>query len=154
MEPNTPVLTSNGTTLQLATFRLGELFLGIDISCIREITRVGEIAPVPDAPESVRGITNLRGEVVTVLDLRTILLLDRAEVTGRSRLIIVQYDDEHVGLLVDQVTDVVSVGPEIQEPLPANIEGVDARFFSTVFKFDHELLILLNVLAVLEPQTN
>lgn len=140
-----------GTTVQLATFLLGDLMLGIDIACIREITRVGDIAPVPDAASSVRGIANLRGEVVTVLDLRTILELEPQDQTSRSRLIILHYLDEHVGLLVDQVTDVLTVGPDAEEPLPANVAGVDSRFFTTVYKLDLELLVLLNVAAVLEP---
>lgn len=139
------------TTVQLATFLLGDLMLGIDISYIREITRVGDIAPVPDAASSVRGIANLRGEVVTVLDLRTILELEPLDQTSQSRLIILRYHDEHVGLLVDQVTDVLTVGSDIEEPLPANIAGVDTRFFTTVYKLDLELLVLLNVTAVLEP---
>ena len=142
---------SPGTTVQLATFLLGDLMLGIDIACIREITRVGDIAPVPDAASSVRGIANLRGEVVTVLDLRTILELDPQDQTSQSRLIILRYHDEHVGLLVDQVTDVLTVGPETEESLPANISGMDSRFFTTVYKLDLELLVLLNVTAVLEP---
>lgn len=144
---------SSESTVQLATFLLGDLMLGIDIASIREITRVGEIAPVPDAAKSVRGITNLRGEVVTVLDLRTILELDPGEQTSHSRLIIMRYQDEHVGLLVDQVTDVLTVGSDIQEPLPANIGGVDSRFFSTVYKLELDLLVLLNVSAVLEIPT-
>jgi len=142
---------SPGTTVQLATFLLGDLMLGIDIACIREITRVGDIAPVPDAASSVRGIANLRGEVVTVLDLRTILELDPQDQTSQSRLIILRYHDEHVGLLVDQVTDVLTVGPETEESLPASISGMDSRFFTTVYKLDLELLVLLNVTAVLEP---
>lgn len=137
---------------QLATFYLGDLLLGLDINCIREITRVGAIVSVPDAAPAVCGITNLRGEVVTVLDLRTILELDPSTVSAQSRLIIVRYQDEHVGLLVDRVADVLTVDADLQEPLPANIGGVDCRYFVTVYKLDLDLLVVLNVNAALEIQ--
>lgn len=141
-------------TLQVATFSLGELILGIDIDKIREITCVGGIAPVADAHPSVRGITNLRGEVVTVLDLRTILDLESVGATSRSRLVILRDHEEHVGVLVDQVMDVVNVCPEQQEPLPANIDGLDGRYFLNVCKLDLDLVVRLDVNAVLALHTS
>jgi purine-binding chemotaxis protein CheW len=141
---------SPGTTeRQLVTFRLGELLLGIDIRCVREINRVVDITPVPDAPPQVTGVVNLRGEVVTVVDLRTVLELPAAEITPRTRLMIVQMDDEAIGLLVDRVADVATVQSTDEESLPANVRGIDSRYFTGVYRVGHDLLVVLDVSAAL-----
>jgi purine-binding chemotaxis protein CheW len=95
---------------QVATFYVGEILLGIDIQSIQEINRHVSTTLVPHAPREVKGVINLRGEVVTVMDLRTILDLEPIEVDLRTRNIIVQTGTERVGLLVDRVADVVTLG--------------------------------------------
>lgn len=141
---------SSGTTeRQLVTFRLGELLLGIDIRCVREINRVVDITPVPDAPPQVSGVVNLRGEVVTVVDLRTVLELPAAAITPRTRLMIVQMDDEAIGLLVDRVADVATVHTSDEESLPANVSGIDSRYFTGVYRVGNDLLVVLDVTAAL-----
>jgi purine-binding chemotaxis protein CheW len=146
---------SAGTTeRQLVTFRLGELLLGIDIRCVREINRVFDITPVPDAPPLVTGVVNLRGEVVTVVDLRTILELPATEITPRTRLMIVQSDDEAIGLLVDRVADVATVQSTDEEPLPANVGGIDSRYFTGVYRVGNDLLVVLDVAAALALADN
>ncbi len=146
--------TAGATERQLTSFRLGELLLGIDIRCIREINRVIDITPVPDAPSLVTGVVNLRGEVVTVVDLRTILELPATEVTPRTRLMIVQSDEEAIGLLVDSVSDVATVLGSDEEPLPANVGGIDSRYFTGVYRVDSELLVVLDVAAALAVTDN
>lgn len=142
------------TELQLATFWLGELLLGIDIRCIRGINRVGTLTLVPEAPAMVAGVVNLRGDVVTVVDLRTILSLDRAEITPKTRLLIVQSEMESIGLLVDRVADVVTVSTEDAEPLPANLSGAASRYFSQVYRVGADLLVTLDVTAALAVADN
>ncbi len=141
---------SSGTvSRQLATFRLGELLLGIDIRCIREINRMTDFTPVPDAPPQVKGVVNLRGEVVTVINLRTILDLPPQEITSSTRLMIVQSEIEAIGVLVDRVSDVATVQRAEEEPLPANLGGVDSRYFSGMYRVGSELLVELDVTAAL-----
>jgi purine-binding chemotaxis protein CheW len=135
--------------LQVTTFRLGELLLGLEISAIREVSRLGAMTPVPSAPVAVRGVINLRGDVVTVLDLRAILGLCPALLTSASRLLIVTAHDELIGMLVDGVEDVVGVTEENREDLPANAGHFDSRFFRCVYKLESELLVLLDIVAVL-----
>lgn len=142
-------MTATTTDGQFATFQLDALWLGIDISCIREINRIGEITPVPDANACVRGVINLRGDVVTVMDLRTILRLPPGETTPRPRLIIVESGEEQIGLLVDRVADVVTVQRAEEEPLPANLGGESSRFFSGLYRVGSELLVELDVAAAL-----
>lgn len=143
------LLTAADTTQQLATFWLGELLLGIDIVAIREINRVVEITPVPDAPAAVKGVVNLRGDVVTILDLRTLLGLEHVELTSQSRLIVIPMEEEVVGLIVDRVTDVATVTTDDEVPLPANMGGIDSRYFTGVYKLNNDLLVVLDVAAAL-----
>jgi purine-binding chemotaxis protein CheW len=146
--------TIGSTERQLTTFWLGELLLGIDIRCIREINRVVAITPVPDAPPQIMGVVNLRGEVVTVVDLRTVLELPPLEITPRTRLMIVQSDDEAIGLLVDRVADVATVQSSDEELLPANVGGIDSRYFTGVYRVGADLLVVLDVAAALAVTDN
>uniref|UniRef100_A0A7C2NWA3 Chemotaxis protein CheW n=1 Tax=Schlesneria paludicola TaxID=360056 RepID=A0A7C2NWA3_9PLAN len=139
---------------QLATFWLGDLLLGIDIQDIREIIRVGDLTPVPDAPAMVSGVVNLRGDVVTVVNLRTVLDLPQVARTSQTRLMIVQHGPESIGLLVDRVADVVMVSAKTEEPLPANVGGVDGRYFTGVYRVGSELLVVLDVAAALTATEN
>lgn len=138
--------------LEFATFYLGDLLAGIDIRQIQEIDRHLELTSIPHAPECVRGVTNLRGEVVTVLDLRTILQLDRVPLTRACRNVILDYHGEQIGLLVDRVADVVTVRSDEIEPPPANVGGIDSRFFKGVVKLNDDLLVLLDVQQSLETE--
>jgi purine-binding chemotaxis protein CheW len=146
--------TSNQTDaeLRLATFYLGEQLLGVDIRLVQEINRLTDITPVPLAPDFVRGVVNLRGEVVTVLDLRAVLGLEPSVTAGQGRNVVLEYAGEKTGLLVDRVADVVTTTAGEIEPAPANVHGADGRFFQGVVKLEHELLVLLDVQAVLDNQ--
>jgi purine-binding chemotaxis protein CheW len=145
----TASLLLSAETQQLATFWLGDLLLGIDIVAIREINRVVEITPVPDAPAAVKGVVNLRGDVVTILDLRSLLGLELVELTSQSRLIVIPMEEEVVGLIVDRVTDVATVTTDDEVPLPANMGGIDGRYFTGVYKLNNDLLVVLDVAAAL-----
>ena len=150
-------MNSNAATLsaqhaaeaELVTFYVGDLLLGAEISQVEEINRHIEMTPVPHAPESVRGVVNLRGEVVTVLDLRTILGLGRTAADRNTRNVIVNTAGTRTGLLVDRIADVVNVRwNEIDLP-PANLSGVQGRFLLGVYKLENELLSVLDVSEVL-----
>jgi purine-binding chemotaxis protein CheW len=130
---------------ELVSFYVGDLLLGAEISQVEEINRYSEPTPVQHAPDAVRGVVNLRGEVVTVLDLRTILGLGRTAAGRNTRNVIVKSDGTRTGLLVDRVADVVNVRwSEVDQP-PANLSGVQSRFLLGVYKLENELLSVLNV---------
>jgi purine-binding chemotaxis protein CheW len=139
--------------LDLATFYVGGLLLGIDIRLVREINRQTEFTPVPHAPPEVQGVINLRGEVVTVMDLRTILGLGTTDLSKHARNVIVHSGTEQIGLLVDQVADTVCVPPHAIEPVPANVHGVDASLFQGVYRLESELVVILNVETALAHGT-
>ncbi len=135
--------------LELATFALDRDRMGIPVDQVDEIHHPADLTPVPHAPPCVRGVMNLRGEVVTVIDLRVILGYPPAVVTRQTCNMVVRWGGERVGLLVDLIGDVVSVGRENIEPPPTNIPHSRARFLRGVCKLDAGVLSVLDVEQVL-----
>lgn len=130
---------------QYATFYVADALLGVPLQQIEEINRHVAVTPVPHAPTHVRGVINLRGEVVTVVDLRGILGLGKTDINGQTRTVIVSSSGEHVGLLVDRVGDVVDAGGGDLLPAPANVSGADGRFFRGVQRLESELMVVLDI---------
>lgn len=141
--------TESVSMIQTVTFQIGPTTLGIPISSVREITRQVDITRVPLAPAEVRGVINLRGDVITLLDLRMILGMGQTEAGPKSRNVIVQDGNQAVGLLVDQVSDIRQIPADHLTPPPGNVGGMDVQFFESVYNGDHELIVVLNLAAVL-----
>ena len=139
---------------QFATFYVGELLLGVDIRQVQEINRQLDVTDVPQAPKFVRGVINLRGEVTTVMDLRTILGLEPTEVTRSSRNLIVNSGGESIGFLVDRISDILTLRSDEINPAPTNIKGIQGRYFSGVHTLESEILVLLNVEEALANRKN
>lgn len=135
--------------MEYTTFYIGEMLMGIDIQQLQEINQHTELTRVPHAAACVRGIVNLRGDVVTVLDLRTLLGLEAVEINDKSRNVIVRSDGENVGLLVDRIADVVYTRSSEIESVPANVGGIDSRFFQGVCKLEGKLLVVLDTAEIL-----
>lgn len=137
------------STCQYATFYVGDLLLGVDIRQVQEINRQVDITPVPNSEKHVRGVINLRGEVATVIDLRTVLGLPASEETRDTRNLIVHSQGEAIGLWVDRISDILTVRADEVTPTPANVDGIDGRFFDGVYTQDNSLVVLLNTEQVL-----
>jgi purine-binding chemotaxis protein CheW len=147
--------------MKLCTFFIGDRPFGVDILKVLEINKNRTITPVPRAPESVVGVMNLRGRIVTVIDLAGKLGLsgndlgrdtgdESAEDSGaRGRTIIVRSREEHIGLRVDRVGDVVPVRPADVAPPPVHIDGVLGKFTEGVLRQDGILIGILDIEAVL-----
>ena len=144
-------IKGSGKTVDLATFYVGEALCGMDILKIQEINKLLEMTPVPQAPEYVRGIQNLRGQIVTVIDLCRKLGLPFVEVDREeSRNIIVNSGNEYIGLLVEKISDVVRADTDSVQAPPANIGGVQGKYFEGVYKTDNNLIGILNAEEVLK----
>ncbi len=139
------------TELQLGTFYLGGLRFGVDILEIQEINRQRDLTLVPHTSKQVRGVINLRGEVVSVLDLGTVLGLGEIVFGQQTRNIVLHSGGELVGVLVDRLSDVVAIDSRNLQPPPANISGVDARFMMGVHQMDEELIVVLKIEELLAP---
>ena len=139
--------------LLTATFQLGgdEGLFGIDATLIQEVVMVGELTPVRHAPDYVAGIRNLRGKIITVIDLCVRLGLGSVEMGPESRILIADWKGEPVGLLVDRVADAIAVEAGQLEPAPPNLHGVQMQKLRGVFRSGDRLAALLDLSAVLGP---
>ncbi len=138
---------------QYSGFYIGDTLLGVDISNVQEINNNLNLTRVPLAPDYVLGIMNLRGKIVTVVDQSIKLGFEPSEMGKKSRIIIVRSNDEHIGLLVDSVTEVVTAEKgSITEP-PSNIRGIQGKYFTGIIQTgDNELLAILDVDAMLADE--
>jgi purine-binding chemotaxis protein CheW len=141
--------TQDIQSILLATFLIRGVRCAIDAASIQEVIRPGAITAVRRAPKDVAGIINLRGRIVTVLDLGLRLGFDSMVVGPHSRIFIVEDGNEFIGLLVDRVEEVVEVDREDWQAAPANVPAGQARFFSRVCRSRDRVLTILNTAAVL-----
>lgn len=138
------------TERQVVAFRLGNETYAIDISYIHEIIRMKEITFVPRAPHYMRGVINLRGRIVPVMDLRRRLGLPEHEETPQSRIIVVEVAGESIGLIVDAVSEVLRLSDEQVEP-PTQMAGTDsAEYINGLGKVNDRLILLLDVERVVQ----
>lgn len=136
--------------LLTATFELGsDGVFGIDATLIQEAVMVGEITPVRHAADYVAGIRNLRGRIITVIDLCVRTGLGAVEIGPESRILIADWKGEPVGLLVDRVADAIALQPGDLEPAPPNLHGVQMQKLRGVFRSGERLVALLDLAAVL-----
>ncbi len=138
------------SVIELATFYVGNALCGMDILKIQEINKLMEMTRVPQAPEYVTGILNLRGQTVTIIDLARKLGLGETDFDDDPRNIIVNALGEHIGLLVKSISDVVMADPDRIETAPANMSGIQGSFFTGVYKTESKLIGILNVDEVLK----
>ncbi len=136
--------------LEFSTFYVGGALCGINILNIQEINKHFEITKVPQASEFIEGILNLRGRIVTIIDLGKKLGLAPVNADKDNRNIIVNSEEEHIGLLVDSISDVVIAKSDDIEPAPSNIGGVKGKYFQGVLKTEKKLIGILDIDEVLK----
>lgn len=127
------------------TFILADEVYGVDVMQVKEVLRVIEIAPVPGAPAHVVGIINLRGNVVTIIDTRARLGLPPRAPDHHSRIIVVEWDDQIVGFLVDGISEVHTIPLSAIESAPNIGNDETSRYVEGVFSRNDELIILVNL---------
>jgi len=142
--------TSTDNKIEIATFYVGEALCGIDILKIQEINKQTEVTIVPQSPEYVKGVLNLRGRIVTVVDLGEKIGLSAISMSKENRNVIVDSHDEHIGLLVEKISDVMTAETAKIEAPPANIGGIQGKYFSGVFKTDTSLVGILDIETALQ----
>lgn len=144
--------THNDTSVELATFYIGNALCGMNILQIQEINKIMKRTPVPQSPSYVQGVLNLRGQIVTIIDLGKKLGLGDTELTADTRNIIVRSNDGITGLLVKKIRDVVELQTNGREKPPANMKGIQGKFFSGVFKTEKFLIGELDIATVLSSE--
>jgi purine-binding chemotaxis protein CheW len=137
---------------QIVVFELGSELYGIHIAAVESIIKMQLITRLPHAPEFIEGVTNLRGKVLPVLDLRRRFGLPPQETNKDSRIIVISVDQTEVGMIVDGVSEVETVLDQAVEPAPAIATTVNSIFISGIAKLDERLVILLDLERVLSTQ--
>jgi purine-binding chemotaxis protein CheW len=137
---------------QMVTFRVGKELFGVPIHEVQEIVRVPEVTMVPEMPSFVEGVINLRGRIVSIIDVNKRLRLGGGARTKASRILIVDVDKKVVGLLVDAVTEILRLPPDSIEPAPEIVTSVGSEYIMGVGKLPGKLIILLELQKILKPE--
>jgi purine-binding chemotaxis protein CheW len=131
--------------LQLVTFYLDGEFFGIQVGRVQEILLAQQMTPVPNSSDEVVGLINLRGQIVTAIDLRKVLGLAAPEKIENQTNVIIRFQDGSDSLLVDRIGDVLEVAASKIEPPPSSMKGIDRKHVEGVCKLENTLLVLLDV---------
>ncbi len=136
--------------LQVVGFNIGSETFGVPISLVREIVRVPEITAVPNLPDYVEGVINLRGKIVPVIDLRKRFGDKQVQPSKKNRILVVELADKIVGLIVNAASEVLKIPPsEIETPSTVVQEG-GANYVTGVGKLKGRLIILLDLTGILK----
>ena len=144
----------NGNKRQFATFYVGGLFFGIDVLRVQEILRPQLITRVPLAEKIAEGLINLRGQIVSAINMRRRLNIEGRKPDGESMNLVIHTNEGAVSLLVDEIGDVVEVDGTTFEALPENITSNAKRLVSGVYKMPERLLLIIDTDRVFDPDIN
>jgi purine-binding chemotaxis protein CheW len=141
-------VAASGGTRQVLTFSLGREVYGVDILRVKEIRGWSPVTRIPQSPQSVLGVLNLRGAIVPIIDLRVRFALAQAEFTAVTVIIVLSLRTEQgvreCGVVVDSVKDVVDIAPDSIRPAPSMNAGKASEFIEGIASCDEQMLILLN----------
>jgi purine-binding chemotaxis protein CheW len=145
-------LTSDTGLRQFVVFRLGKEEYGFDVSMVREIHNMEDIAKVHRSASHIEGVINLRGKLLTVVNLRVRFGMDAMSADkGNPKIVVVDASDAPVGFLVDEVVEVVRIENEAIEKAPAYVtSGIEAQYVTGIAKHEDRLITLIDPLKVLE----
>jgi purine-binding chemotaxis protein CheW len=137
---------------QIVVFELSSEYFGVEIAKVESIIKMQPITQMPHVPAFVEGVTNLRGKVLPVIDLRKRFGLPPQQADRNSRIIVVSVDQTEVGMIVDGVSEVLAIPEGAVEAAPAIASSVDSAFITGIAKLDNRLVILLDLARVLSTK--
>ncbi|MDF2891393.1 MAG: purine-binding chemotaxis protein CheW [Clostridia bacterium] len=138
--------------LQLVVFKLDKEEYGVDIMQVQEISPYQKLTKVPNSPDFVDGIVNLRGDVIPVVNLKKKFRLIESEVTELTRLIVINNGSRRTGFIVDDASEVITISDKDIEEAPPMIVGADRKYIQGVGKLDKRILIILNLHKLLTEE--
>ena len=141
--------------VQLISVRIEGQLLGLPIRAVRDVFAITALTPVPKGDRAVAGLVNLRGHIVTILDLGTLLgcRSDQSRRKGEPMAVGVDWQGEVFGLVVDEIGDVLSLPAESSEPMPASMGQIWARYTRCVHKLERELMIEIDLGTLLDSMS-
>lgn len=134
---------------QLVSFMLDEVEYGVDILCVHEILRFPDMTRLPNTPDFIKGVINLRGNVIPVVDVRIRFGFPLGDVTDLTRIIVIETNDKQVGLLVDNVHQVVRIPVANIDPPSDLISGMSEDFISGIGRLKDRLIVILNMTNII-----
>jgi purine-binding chemotaxis protein CheW len=135
--------------LQVVGFRIGAETYGVPIGSVREIVRVPEITAVPNAPETIEGVINLRGKIIPVMDLRKRFGEREIKSDKKNRILVVELENKLLGLMVNSASEVIKIPPSEIVPPGSVFADSDASYVTGVGKLSGRLIILLDIAKLL-----
>ena len=135
---------------QYVVFQIDREEFGLEILRTKEIHRYQKITRVPNAPRFVKGVINIRGEIIPVVDLRVRFGLEDFQIQETTRIITVLVNDYQIGLLVDNVNEVIWMNETNIEPAPSTSGGIEKEYLRGVGKIGNRLIVLLNINKILD----
>jgi purine-binding chemotaxis protein CheW len=140
---------AEGSIIQLVSFVLEDVEYGVDILAVHEILRFPEITRLPNAPVFIKGVINLRGNVIPVVDVRKRFGFSKAKITELTRIIVIETSDKLTGLMVDNVHQVVRISRNNVDPPSELIEGVSEEYIWGIGRLKDRLIVILNLSNIL-----
>jgi len=137
-------------SLKMITFRLGSDRYGVSLAMVREIQRAGRITPVPTAPDFVSGVVNLRGNILSVIDIRVFFNLPSVVMGEKTRILVVEDEDLIVGILVEKVDEIVDVSMEGVKPPLSLDKGITEDYIQGIATHRGEMLIIIDLEKILK----
>jgi purine-binding chemotaxis protein CheW len=149
-------MTESENQLQLVTFQLGVGKYGIDIMEVREIVRSQDIRPIPNSPQWVAGLLNLRGKIIPIIDLHARFHISRLpaeeEETDQGGIMIIDVSGKELGVVIDKILRVVALSSsELQSP-PQMMSGIGSEYIQSVVKENEGYLVILNTRRIFNPR--
>jgi purine-binding chemotaxis protein CheW len=135
----------NAGSMQLVSFRLAQEEYGIEITRVQEIILMGDITRIPQTPDYVKGLINLRNTVIPVVDLRLRFGLPSQEPTDETRIMVVNITGKTIGVIVDAVSEVLRISGDQISPAPPTVSGLGRDYLNGLVNLENRLLILLNI---------
>jgi purine-binding chemotaxis protein CheW len=137
---------------QLVTFKLGKEEFGVDIMKVQEIIKIPPVTFVPRAPRFIEGVINLRGNVIPVISLKERFKMETSGSTNDARIIVIQVNGRTMGVMVDQVTEVIRIPEDAIEPPPPVAVGIDSGYLRGVGKIEDRLIVLLELDTIIDKE--
>ncbi|HEB30967.1 MAG TPA: chemotaxis protein CheW [Spirochaetes bacterium] len=134
---------------QMISFNIGEEDYGVNIQTVKEVIRKREITRLPKAPAFVKGVINLRGDIIPIIDLRERFGMEQRESTDMTRVIVAEVDGRPIGMVVDSVSHVIRIAQDQIEPPPEMVGGISEEYLKGVGKVGEQLIVLLNIDRIL-----
>ncbi len=137
---------------QLISFSMGNEDYGVDIQTVKEVIRFKKITRLPKAPVFVKGVINLRGDIIPIIDLRERFGMEQKEYTDLTRVIVVEVDGRSIGTVVDSVSHVIRIEEGEIEPPPPCVGKISEEYIRGVGKVGEKLVVLLNINKILTTE--